>query len=70
MRQATLANQHRLKLTPYGEDVKARSLRVIADLRAGWATELGEERMLALEADLRKVTPREVRLDIPGWFNG
>ncbi|MFI6787558.1 MarR family winged helix-turn-helix transcriptional regulator [Nonomuraea sp. NPDC050383] len=58
-----------IRLTPYGMDVLARSARIFADLRARWAAELGEERLRALEADLRKVTPPDMfRLDMPGWF--
>jgi hypothetical protein len=46
-----------------------RSARIFDDLRAGWAATLGEERLRALEADLRAVTPPDLfRLDIPGWF--
>ncbi|WP_067185269.1 MarR family winged helix-turn-helix transcriptional regulator [Microtetraspora niveoalba] len=58
-----------VRLTPHGLDALARSARIFDELRAGWAATLGEERLRALEADLRLVTPHEVfRLDVPGWF--
>ncbi|WP_285708806.1 MarR family winged helix-turn-helix transcriptional regulator [Microtetraspora sp. NBRC 16547] len=58
-----------VRLTPHGLDALARSARIFDDLRAEWAAKLGEERLRALEADLRTVTPQDVfRLDVPGWF--
>jgi DNA-binding MarR family transcriptional regulator len=58
-----------VRLTPRGVDVLARSARIFDDLRAGWAGTLGAERLRALEADLRAVTPSDLfRLDVPGWF--
>ncbi|NUW32542.1 winged helix-turn-helix transcriptional regulator [Nonomuraea sp. SMC257] len=57
------------RLTPYGEDALDRSARIFDALRARWAGELGEERLQALESDLRRMTPDNLwRLDIPGWF--
>ncbi|MEU4508495.1 MarR family winged helix-turn-helix transcriptional regulator [Nonomuraea wenchangensis] len=58
-----------VRLTPYGMDALNRSARIFDDLRARWAAELGVERLRALEADLRKVTPANPwRLDTPAWF--
>lgn len=58
-----------VRLTPHGLDALSRSARVFDTLRRRWADELGEERLRALEADLRKVTPPDLfRLDTPGWF--
>ncbi|WP_336207472.1 MarR family winged helix-turn-helix transcriptional regulator [Nonomuraea sp. LPB2021202275-12-8] len=58
-----------VRLTPYGLDALTRSARIFDDLRARWAAELGEDRLNALESDLRKVTPANLwRLDVPGWF--
>ncbi|MEV0969947.1 MarR family winged helix-turn-helix transcriptional regulator [Microtetraspora glauca] len=58
-----------VRLTPRGLDALTRSARIFEELRAGWAAKLGEERLRALEADLRAVTPQDVfRLDVPGWF--
>ncbi|MEV0235150.1 MarR family winged helix-turn-helix transcriptional regulator [Nonomuraea sp. NPDC050786] len=58
-----------VQLTPYGIDALNRSARIFDTLRARWAEELGEERLLALESDLRRMTPANLwRLDIPGWF--
>lgn len=56
-------------LTESGVEVLALSARVFDELRARWAETLGEDRLRALEADLRTVTPGEAfRLDVPGWF--
>jgi DNA-binding MarR family transcriptional regulator len=60
-----------VRLTERGIDSLVRSARIFEDLRAGWAETLGEERLRALEADLRKVTPPDFfPLDVPGWFGG
>ncbi|MBE3009547.1 winged helix-turn-helix transcriptional regulator [Microbispora sp. NEAU-D428] len=58
-----------VRLTPSGVDMLVRSARIFDDLRARWAGVIGDDRLRALEADLRKVTPQDVfRLDVPGWF--
>ncbi|MCP2261098.1 DNA-binding transcriptional regulator, MarR family [Streptoalloteichus tenebrarius] len=60
-----------VRLTERGLDCLARSARIFDELRARWAEVLGADRLRALEADLRRVTPAEAfRLDIPGWFGG
>ncbi len=60
-----------VRLTERGVDSLVRSARIFEDLRAGWARTLGEDRLRALESDLRAVTPQDVfRLDVPGWFGG
>jgi DNA-binding MarR family transcriptional regulator len=60
-----------VRLTDRGIDSLARSARIFDDLRTGWAQTLGEERLRAMESDLRKVTASDVfRLDVPGWFGG
>jgi DNA-binding MarR family transcriptional regulator len=60
-----------VRLTDRGIDSLVRSARIFDDLRARWAEVLGEERLHAMEADLRKVTPADVfPLDVPGWFGG
>jgi DNA-binding MarR family transcriptional regulator len=60
-----------VRLTSHAVDALARSARVFDDLRARWAEAIGEDRLRALEADLRRVTSAEAfRLDIPGWFGG
>jgi len=59
------------RLTDRAVDALALSARIFDDLRARWAEILGTERLRALEADLRRVTPRDPwRLDVPGWFGG
>jgi DNA-binding MarR family transcriptional regulator len=58
-----------VRLTGRGVDCLARSARIFEDLRARWARTLGEERLRALEADLRRMTPLDAfRIDVPGWF--
>ncbi|GAB2963125.1 hypothetical protein ACFMQL_12320 [Nonomuraea fastidiosa] len=58
-----------VRLTPRGADALTRSARIFGTLRARWAAELGEDRLQALEADLRTMTPANPwRLDTPGWF--
>lgn len=58
-----------VRLTSRGLDALRLSAHGFDVLRRRWADELGEQRLLALEADLRKVTPPDLfRLDTPGWF--
>ncbi|MFF9347110.1 MarR family winged helix-turn-helix transcriptional regulator [Streptomyces sp. NPDC014734] len=58
-----------VRLTDRGTDCLALSARIFDRLRDGWAETLGEDRLRALEADLRSVTPAEsFLLDVPGWF--
>jgi DNA-binding MarR family transcriptional regulator len=58
-----------VRLTGRALDMLHRSARVFDDLRDRWAEVLGQDRLRALEADLRKVTSAEgFRLDVPGWF--
>ncbi|GAB2588328.1 MarR family winged helix-turn-helix transcriptional regulator [Streptomyces capparidis] len=65
------ARRRIVRPTERGVDCLARSARIFDDLRARWARTLGEDRLRALEEDLRRVTPREAfRLDAPGWFGG
>ncbi|MFC4535523.1 MarR family winged helix-turn-helix transcriptional regulator [Sphaerisporangium dianthi] len=60
-----------VRLTDRGVDSLVRSARIFDDIRARWAQALGEDRLLALESDLRAVTPADIfRLDVPGWFGG
>jgi DNA-binding MarR family transcriptional regulator len=56
-------------LTDRGYDMLARSARIFDDLRASLAEQIGEDRLRALEADLRKITQGTTfPLDLPGWF--
>ncbi|MEO3824749.1 MarR family transcriptional regulator [Actinomadura sp. B10D3] len=58
-----------VRLTGRGVDALARSARIFDRIRADWARRLGADRMLALEDDLRRMTPADLwRLDMPGWF--
>lgn len=58
-----------VQLTERGVDCLQRSARIFDKLRTHWASTLGPERLRALEADLRKMTPDVFRLDVPGWFD-
>ncbi|MBO0871065.1 MAG: winged helix-turn-helix transcriptional regulator [Micromonosporaceae bacterium] len=63
------ARSRTVALTDRGADALTRSARIFDRLRDRWAAILGEKRLRALEADLRKVTPADAfPLDIPGWF--
>jgi DNA-binding MarR family transcriptional regulator len=63
------ARRKLVRLTDRGIDCLTRSARIFERLRAGWAETLGEERLRALEDDLRAVTPDQLfRLDAPGWL--
>jgi DNA-binding MarR family transcriptional regulator len=58
-------------LTPRAVDALDRSARIFDDLRARWAASIGTDRLRAMEADLRAVTPPDAfRLDVPGWLGG
>jgi DNA-binding MarR family transcriptional regulator len=60
-----------VRLTPRGTEALVLSAEAFARVRARWAAELGEDRVAALEADLRAAAPgRPLRLDIPGWLAG
>jgi DNA-binding MarR family transcriptional regulator len=63
------ARRKRVRLTERGIDCLVRSERIFEALRADWGRKLGADRLRALEADLRSVTPRDFfELDVPGWF--
>jgi DNA-binding MarR family transcriptional regulator len=58
-----------VRLTPRGVEALTLSAVIFDDLRARWASTLGPERLRALEAGLRAMSPRgSFRLDLPGWF--
>jgi len=64
------ARRKLVRLSARGRDFLARSTEIFDELRGDWAAVLGEERMGALEDDLRRVTAGASGrlLDIPGWF--
>ena len=65
------ARRKAVRLTGRAVDALVRSARVFDELRARWARVIGEDRLRALEADLRKVAPLDAfRLDVPGWLGG
>jgi DNA-binding MarR family transcriptional regulator len=58
-----------VRLSARGYDALARSALIFDELRARWASELGPERLRALESDLRTMTgDLAVPLDMPGLF--
>ncbi|MFH9424674.1 MarR family winged helix-turn-helix transcriptional regulator [Streptomyces sp. NPDC017529] len=65
------ARRKTVRLTERGTDCLDRSARIFDRLRADWAGVLGEDRLRALEGDLRSMTSAEpFLLDVPGWFGG
>jgi len=60
-----------VRLTPRGIDSLARSAAIFDHLRAGWARELGPDRLREFESDLRAMVPADgFRIDVAGWFGG
>jgi DNA-binding MarR family transcriptional regulator len=58
-----------VRLTPRGIEALMLSARIFDDLHRDWARQLGQERLRALEGDLRTMTsPESFRLDVSGWF--
>ncbi len=58
-----------IRLTPHGVDLLTRSAEGFDRLRDQWARTPGEERLAALERDLRTMAPGGAfRLDAAGWF--
>jgi DNA-binding MarR family transcriptional regulator len=63
------ARRKLVRLTDRGVDMLERSARIFDELRAEWASRIGEDRLRALEDDLVTATGGEgFRLDVPGWF--
>lgn len=60
-----------VRLTAQGLDMLARSAASFDRLRSEWSEALGEERLRAMEDDLRAVVaPGAFRLDAAGWLGG
>ncbi|MEU4838064.1 MarR family winged helix-turn-helix transcriptional regulator [Nocardia testacea] len=60
-----------VRLTTQGFDALTRSAEIFDRLRGNWARERGEDRIRAMEDDLRAVaTPGAFRLDAAGWLGG
>jgi DNA-binding MarR family transcriptional regulator len=58
-----------VRITPRGLDALSASAAIFADIRARWATDLGPDRLEAVESSLRTMAPAGTyRLDVPGWF--
>ena len=65
----TDARRRLVRLTARGHDLLTRSARIFDELRAQWVTRLGEDRVSAIEDDLRTITAGPLlRLDAPAWF--
>ncbi|MEV3960623.1 MarR family transcriptional regulator [Nocardia sp. NPDC050193] len=58
-----------VRLTARGFDALARSAEIFQRLRGNWACERGEDRIRAMEDDLRALAPPVAfRLDAAGWL--
>jgi DNA-binding MarR family transcriptional regulator len=58
-----------VRLTTRGFDALARSAEIFQQLRGNWARERGEDRIRAMEDDLRALAPPVAfRLDAAGWL--
>jgi DNA-binding MarR family transcriptional regulator len=65
------ARRKLVRVTPRGVDGLRRSAETFDRLREQWVETLGEERVAALEDDLRTMASANwFRLDMPGWFGG
>jgi DNA-binding MarR family transcriptional regulator len=63
------ARRKLVRLTAHGVDALEQSAEIFERLRAEWVGALGEERVAAMETDLRSVVPADGhRLDVAGWF--
>ena len=63
------ARRRLVRPTARGHDLLTRSARILDELRARWVAELGEDRVAAIEDDLRAVTAGPLlRVDAPAWF--
>jgi DNA-binding MarR family transcriptional regulator len=51
-----------------GEELLSLSAQIFGQLRAGWAYELGDERLDALEDDLEVIAGTARIGDMPGWI--
>ena len=59
-----------VRLTAHGVDALRKSAEIFDELRADWVRVVGEERIAALENDLRAVVgPAAYRLDAAGWLS-
>jgi DNA-binding MarR family transcriptional regulator len=60
-----------IRLTERGTEALVLSAEAFDRVRDRWAAQVGRDRVAALEADLRAMTPGQpLRLDLPGWLAG
>lgn len=65
------ARRRLVRVTPRGADGLRRSAEIFDELRRQWTERLGEDRVDAIEDDLRTMASTNwFRLDMPGWFGG
>jgi DNA-binding MarR family transcriptional regulator len=58
-----------IRLTPRGIEALTLSAMIFNEIRARWASVLGEPKLAAMESDLQAMVPAGIfRLDVPGWF--
>jgi DNA-binding MarR family transcriptional regulator len=60
-----------IRLTERGTEALVLSAEAFDRVRDRWAAQVGRDRVAALEADLRALTPDQpLHLDLPGWLAG
>jgi len=66
----TDARAVQLRRSPRGEELLSLSAEIFGRLRAGWARDLGDARIDALENDLERITSTGNAnfVDLPGWL--
>jgi DNA-binding MarR family transcriptional regulator len=64
----TDARAVQLRRSRRGEELLSLSAQIFDQLRAGWAHELGDERLHALEDDLEVIAGAAHTGDMPGWI--
>ncbi len=64
----TDARAVQLRRSRRGEELLSLSAQIFGQLRAGWAHELGDKRLHALEDDLELVAGTAHVADMPGWI--
>ena len=63
------ARRKRLSVTPRGTDLLTTGQQLFDGLRAEWAARIGEDRLDALQTQLRELVATDTtRFDTAGWF--
>jgi hypothetical protein len=64
----TDARAIQLRRSDRGEELLSLSAEIFGQLRDGWAHQLGEQRLRALEDDLEVIAGTARLADMPGWI--